>query len=364
MRLLADFAEAMSAETMRRGMPMVPQTGTLLRWYRDCEMAKAKADHDVDLGVYAVDWDKVDFSSVWRRTAWASLMRGELRLALFWLTGADPLGWGVQWLDNGPGGVRTPLKMFMRAPMGGPMGADGDGEFCDIDIWVLHFDPRTNMTWRCDQQTTYRYGPSRGLQRARVNGVEILAPDPVEQAVEDSFGAGWRTPMSYATSLAQETSYPKVTAEAECATLVAAFEGASPCTCYSNWGNNATLYAVIWRWLMLIVWCLVPVGCAVGWWLAWCVGWCQRAPAAGPGVPTAPIRGVQFEASRECSGLGMAVCQRLQRRWLLVLLASALVSVEVAFLLGLESWLPASFVSISHFPAVTMQNSTVAMIPS
>jgi hypothetical protein len=279
-RTISHFFNALSAENVS----IVPQFGTYLRWYRDCNIF-TPLDHDVDLGIFAEEWNRVSWSRVHWRVAWYHALDGHFDVVslVWWLL--YPVVY-----DFAPGvekikinGVLSPLKFYWSQV--------GYNRNCDLDVWVMYHHPHTQENWRCLPSWTpgrsYRYGPVAAYQRIHMNGLNAYAPSNSRQCVEQTSGKGWQTPVDYDTALQSRPSSLRL--EEKCKSLVAAFENRTHgCSCYTF--ENA----IQWR-----GWGLIGTGgrivvCVVGalvWVLCLCVcvhrlRWCRGRRRSGGKVAT------------------------------------------------------------------------------
>jgi len=177
-RIMRNFYRALAGENV----PVVPQFGTFLRWYRDCEMVSVD-DHDVDIGIFAQHWNRVNWSNVYKRAAWLHFLEGDFYAAYHWLT--DYIAkYNIE--TTTINGVESPTKIYLDSAGGIPD--------CALDLWVMYHQPITKMNWRClpSWDLTYVYGPVETYQKIIMNGIPgAYAPTNTEKAVAQTFGSKW-----------------------------------------------------------------------------------------------------------------------------------------------------------------------------
>ena len=271
-RVYENFLKALAQEDV----PIVPQFGTFLRWYRDCEFA-SREDHDIDLGLFAQDWNSIDWARVFRRTAWLHLMQGDLDAAFWWFT--DFIEWHhVHYTTIAQ--IKSPTKFYINNMGGVPE--------CAIDVWLMYHHMDSNINWRClsDWGITYSYGPVDTYQKIVMNGIPgAYAPTNTEHCVEQTFGPRWHEKIGVKNwyALEKESTHISIHQESNCASLVHAFDGRTykhdpPCTCY----NDSELHGVsrnraFVRKLLVWLWLFVPCGGLVFAAIAMSCRWVRRA---------------------------------------------------------------------------------------
>ena len=282
-RTFVNFMTALNGENV----PWVPQSGTFLRWYRDCEMFTAD-DHDIDIGIFAQDFHRIDWRRLFDRVAWLHLLQGDLYTAYYFATDWVSI---ERLLING---VDSPLKVFINSAGGIPQ--------CDIDVWFMYHHPKTHINWRCmpDWGRALFYGPVESYQKILLQGISGgYVPANTEQCVKQTFGSTWQQKIGYddwqtiegeknESVIIRDTDLnasnlgshfvPPTTLRDECVSLIQEFEGINseyaPCTCY-NLRTSVWSFTAKVRNIILSLWFFgVVVPCCVGfvmWMLFKCV---------------------------------------------------------------------------------------------
>ena len=264
-RVIESFVRALTAEHV----PVVPLFGTYLRWYRDCTYMDP-SDHDLDVGIFATDWNRIDWTRVLLRSAWYNVLNYDFKsgydMAFRYLEMQNVQRESIQ-------NVTSPLKWYLSAA-GGRLN-------CDIDVWVMYNEPRTKTNWRCDNaggvKETRVFGPVDEYVAVNMNAINgWYVPSNPDLVLTQNYGKDWRIPLGSSQYYAVDHTYIQNATtkmqsgqagfvEDDCVSMDQAFATiGNPCTCYDYSKIAQMKLCVMWRQLMIVVWLVVPVVLGVG----------------------------------------------------------------------------------------------------
>lgn len=174
--------------------------GSLLGWLREGNVIAA-TDHDIDLGLSPLDWNRLSWRRVRVRAAcillrqwhiadalqvWIGLLDIRLGLSPFRVGYAQTFSQPVFSVDSR--GVSIPGKDYYG------LGA------LHVDVW-LHHSNGTHTLEYDDWGREHAY-TLREMQAVRCwDGLQFYVPVRAEEAIAERFGSGWKTPVKWDLSI-------------------------------------------------------------------------------------------------------------------------------------------------------------------
>ena len=188
-RMTTIYLDAFAREVSACGGPVVLTHGSLLGWKRECTVFLS-TDHDMDVGVYPREWNRLSLHRVQWRAVLLAIRRLQLLEAFqFFFT---PAGSNSGFEYATVRGQRLPAKVYLKL---------GFESVCRFDIWVQHSNGTHNIEYNPGWHKTYA---SRMRPLQRVQGVPGLSPNtalyapvPASDTLVERFGEGWRQPVEW-----------------------------------------------------------------------------------------------------------------------------------------------------------------------
>ena len=198
-KLQSDYLIAFTQEMEDLKEPMMLTRGTLLGWYRGCNLWEIPGD-DIDVAVFPSGWNSLSLDRVQARAVWASLARGHFWQAFqFWAVRRE-----VHVSKIKARGNILPHKTYHAFGVGGGFleNLGLEIEYCQFDIWVYHANQTHWISYGPEKRSwVYKKVPlqavSVDLPATVGDTITVYVPRPTGVALAEAFGEDWEHPIEY-----------------------------------------------------------------------------------------------------------------------------------------------------------------------